>query len=241
MTAEVVSAETGEVISHADVRDSIAIARSHGEKFFEQIVWQVENEVWGVLGYKSWDDMRGAEYADLGVVAPKSDRPELTSRLRSKGLTQKQIGDTLGVSDRSVRDDLSTGDFPVEPTTVTNSRGQERPAAYERREPDLEDDGWTSAGEASHKVTETTKTETYVNGDTGEVVPPPQEAPKSRRRPLPDQVRDAGWELDKAITRLQKLSGDDRFITHKKEVAPHLRSHLNNTVKVCQDLLDQLN
>lgn len=113
-------------------RESVAIARSHGEKFFEQIVWQVENEVWTLLGYASWDEMREGEYGDMGVVAPRADRPELVARLRSRGLTQKQIGNTLGISDRTVRDHLSTGDFPVEDApTVTNSRGQQRPGSYQ--------------------------------------------------------------------------------------------------------------
>ncbi len=120
-------------IAYADVRESIAVAKSHGEKFFEQIVWQVENEVWTILGYKSWDEMREAEYADMGVVAPRADRPELVQRLRSKGLTQQQIAGTLGVSHQTVGRELNVqmDNEPAEP--ITNSRGQQRPATYERK------------------------------------------------------------------------------------------------------------
>lgn len=122
-------------ISYEAALESVAVAKSHGEKFFEQLIWQVENRAWDLLGYGSWDEMREAEYGGMGVVAPRSDRPEFVSRLRSRGLTQKQIAETLGVSDRTVRDDLSTGDFPVEAPPITNSRGQERPASYQPSAP----------------------------------------------------------------------------------------------------------
>lgn len=122
----------GQEITYGQVRESIAVARSHGEKFFEQIVWQVENEVWTVLGYDSWDAMREVEYADMGVVAPRADRPELVSRLRAKGLTQKEIAGTLGVHRETVANDIrSMSDSDIgPPATITNSRGQQRPASY---------------------------------------------------------------------------------------------------------------
>ena len=49
------------------------------------------------------------------------------------GLTQQETAATAGVSDRRIRADLaeaSTGETPVEPVTITNSRGQQRPATY---------------------------------------------------------------------------------------------------------------
>lgn len=218
MTAELVQ------ITHGQVRDSIAIARSHGEKFFEQIVWQIENEVWTVLGYQSWDEMREAEYSDMGVVAPRADRPELVSRLRRKGLTQKQIGDTLGVHRETVSNDLrSMSDSDIEdgePETITNSRGQQRPAAYA-------------------KVTETTKTETYIDGATGEVVGPPKRDPGTpRRKPLRDGFRDASLDLDKIVRRFQNLVADDRFPKNKNEVTRY-RNDLARANEALQRLIDQ--
>lgn len=158
--------DTGEVITHADVRDSIEIAKAHGEKFFEQIVWQVENETWHILGYDSWDEMREAEYGDLGVVAPRADRPELVSRLR-KHLTQKETADTLGVSKRTVAAQSANLHFEDEGTTITNSRGQKRPANYKRRastpgpEPEPDDDIETVDAEiVNENETEDTMTKT---------------------------------------------------------------------------------
>lgn len=125
-------------VSYDDVRDSIAVAKSHGEKFFEQIVWQVENEAWTVLGYESWDEMRAAEYADMGVVAPRADRPELVSRLRARGLTQQQIADTVGTSKPTVHRVLREVSDETSPAVITNSLGDERPATYQPREPEPE-------------------------------------------------------------------------------------------------------
>lgn len=152
----IVNTETGEIVevTYAEVRDSIAAARESGTKFFEQIVWQIERQAWTVLGYSSWDEMRETEYADMGVVVPRADRPEVVTRMRKSGLTQAQIADTLGVDRKTVRADLngatphSDGAAPI-----INARGQQRPAAYTRTpapEPDGEagDDAEVARDEA---------------------------------------------------------------------------------------------
>lgn len=82
---------------------------------------------------------------------------------------------------------------------------------------------------------------------TGEVLDGPSgearkdDQGKSRRRPLPVQIESAGWELERSMERVQRLAKDDRFASHMKQVAPSLRSHLTNTIEVCQDLLDRIN
>lgn len=68
-----------------------------------------------------------------------------------------------------------------------------------------------------------------------------ESATAPRRRPLPDTARDAGWDLRKSVERLQRIADDDRFATNKQQVAPLLRSHLENAVEVCQDLLARIN
>lgn len=66
--------------------------------------------------------------------------------------------------------------------------------------------------------------------------------PKAKpRRPLTDSARDAGWDLRKAVERLQRITADDRFAANAEQVAPHLRSHLTNAIEVCQDLLERIN
>lgn len=114
--------------SYGDVKASVAEARATGSRFFEVICWQIEHEVWTVLGYASWDEMREAEYEGIGVVCPRADRPEIVARMRKAGLTQQQIADTAGVSRPTVASDLLNADSDIE--TVINARGQERPATY---------------------------------------------------------------------------------------------------------------
>ena len=239
--------------SYGEVRESVAVARSHGEKFFEQIVWQVEHQAWTILGYGSWDEMREAEYADMGVVAPRADRPELVSRLRSKGLTQKQIGDTLGVHRETVAKDIaaSMSDSDIEPEPITNSRGQQRPATYQRREPvntetgEVSDDYPTEvlpagSGEAAASPTEG-RGGTPPAPRPSVTEPARPEPRKPQRRSLVDDARDAGQELRKATERLQRIASDDRLGRNKNEVAAHLRHHLEQALTVCQDLSNLIN
>lgn len=60
------------------------------------------------------------------------------------------------------------------------------------------------------------------------------------RKPLTDSARNAGWDLRKAVERLERIAADDRFGSNKEQVAPLLRSHLQNAVEVCQDLLARI-
>ena len=108
--------------------------------------------MWTALGYESLDQFWDAEYMALNVGIARSDRPELVLSFRKAGQTQQQIAEKLNVTDRTIRNDLaalsSTGSFSGSDVTVTNSRGQERPATYRKPEP-------------PHRV----------NTDTGEIVP----------------------------------------------------------------------
>lgn len=212
----VVNIQTGELIAHGDVRASVKRAREHGERFFEEVIWQVENQAWIVLGYADWDTMRDAEYGDLGVAAPRSDVPQLASRLRSNGFTQAQIGVTLGVPQQTISRHLNTqmGNQDPAPPIIVNARGQERPPSYQRpARPAIVD----------AEIVEDTK---------------PRATP---RRALSDQARDAGQELRKAVERVERVAADDRLTPNKEQVAAHLRHHLTNAIEVCQDLLDRLN
>lgn len=125
------------VVTKAMVRESVATARTHLEQAAHEVAWQIENRAWETLGYASWDDMREGEYGGAAVMVPRQDRPELVARLRRTGLSQQQIGDTLGVAQRTVSGDLNSNPAN-QPATITNSRGQERPTTYTRRKPDDE-------------------------------------------------------------------------------------------------------
>ena len=147
---DIIDAEV--VVTASEVRESIDRAKAGALTFWQEVQWQVENEAWTALGYESLDQFWDAEYMALNVGIARSDRPELVLSFRKAGQTQQQIADKLNVTDRTIRNDLaalsSTGSFSGSDATVTNSRGQERPATYRKPEP-------------PHAV----------NTDTGEIVP----------------------------------------------------------------------
>ena len=120
-------------IAYGDVKQSIETAKAHLEKAAEQVVWQIENRVWTVLGYDSWNEMREAEYGGAAFMVPKAERPELVARMRAQGLTQQEIADTAGVAEATVRNDLNRKTAVEVGGTITNSRGQQRPATYAPR------------------------------------------------------------------------------------------------------------
>lgn len=134
----VVNTETGEITgpTYGEIKDSVEKAKASLEAAAEQIVWQIENQAWVVLGYSGWNEMREAEYGGAAFMVPRAERPELQARMRKQGLTLKEIADTSGVGIETVRRDLS--DFsdensetcPPAPAAITNTRGQQRPTSY---------------------------------------------------------------------------------------------------------------
>jgi predicted XRE-type DNA-binding protein len=125
-----------QLITPGDVRASIRRAKASLEKAASEIVWQIEREAWRTLGYSSWNAMREAEYGDAAFMVPAKQRPELVARMRAKGLTQQEIADTAGVTQRTVSNDLNRNfsNEDAAPPTITNARGQQRPATYTRTE-----------------------------------------------------------------------------------------------------------
>lgn len=75
-----------------------------------------------------------------GCPCACSDRPELVWSFRKAGQTQQQIADKLNVSQFTVSNDLAKDVINIDinnglPATITNSRGQERPATYAKPAP----------------------------------------------------------------------------------------------------------
>lgn len=123
-----------QVITPADVRASVRRAKASLEKAAEEIVWQIEREAWVTLGYSSWTAMREAEYGEAAFMVPSKQRPELVERMRRSGLTQQEIAETAGVSLPTVKRDLNGSSDSLSDVSITNARGQQRPATYTRTE-----------------------------------------------------------------------------------------------------------
>jgi len=216
-------------ITYGEVRESIAVARSHGEKFFEQIVWQVENQVWTILGYESWDALREAEYADLGVVAPRADRPELVSRLRRQGLSQQQIGDTLGVTRSTVASDIADSDITDGPVTRTDSIGRERPTTYAPRPP---------ATKPTAELIDLVTGEVLTEGGNTVYAPHTQPVPSApRRRPITDAFWEAAYDLGKKAESLLRLVEDDRWTANRDAVADKNLAQMRETANTLARVL----
>ena len=150
-----------QVITPDDVRESIRQTRWHLGNAAARIAWQVEMETWVTLGYRSWDEMREAEYGGIAVIVPKEDRLDLVGRLHAAGLTQKSIAATIGVDERTIRRDLATGqlsgaDDVIEAEIVEDEEHEPRP----RRRRPITDAFWTATYdlrkrvESVHRLTE---------------------------------------------------------------------------------------
>lgn len=134
---------TGEVLdkpTYGEVRESLESAKASLEAAAEQIIWQIEHQVWTVLGYASWNDMREAEYGGAAFMVPRAERPELVARMRRSGLTQQEIADTAGVDQKTISNDLRDLNRNTPNQTglnepITNARGQQRPASYQKPAP----------------------------------------------------------------------------------------------------------
>ncbi len=66
----------------------------------------------------------------------------------------------------------------------------------------------------------------------------PEPAKSARRSSLPDAANKAGWELRRAVERVERVIADDRFTANKEQVATQLRSHLTYVAEAMPGLLD---
>jgi hypothetical protein len=132
-------------------RESVEQTKRGLEAAANEIVRQINGRAWISLGYQSWDEMREAEYSGAAVIVPRADRPQLSARLAAEGLSQKQISETLGVSQATVsgdlRDVINSDNAESEgPATRPDALGREQPRAKPRL-PEPTDHPEPSSGE----------------------------------------------------------------------------------------------
>ncbi|MGD7707742.1 hypothetical protein [Microlunatus sp. Y2014] len=136
-----------QVITPDDVRESIRQTMWHLGNAMARVAWQVEMETWVTLGYKSWDEMREAEYGGIAVIVPKEDRLDFVGRLHAAGLTQRSIAATIGVDERTIRRDLTTGQMSGSDDVIDAEIVEPEPIKPRRR-PDFA----KSYGNAMHEL-----------------------------------------------------------------------------------------
>lgn len=179
------------------------------------------------LGYPSWTAYLSETLGEEPLRLARDQRQELVGFLAGEGMTTRAIAPIVGAGVMTVHDDLA----------------RVRNRTPERAAPD-EFDGadWVEPEDEPVEAEIVEDEPARVTGLDGKSYPKPTATPAGpRRKPLPDQARAAGWELRKAVERLERIAANDRFTANKEAMAPHLRSHLTNAIEVCQDLLDRIN
>ena len=131
---EVVDAEI--IPSKDELLASVERAIGYAEGFWAEILWQVRHRAWESLGYRDFDAMWDDKYARLGVRVSRSERPELVAELRAIGQTKVQISEKTGASRVTIDRDLNVQNVHSR-DSITNSRGQSRPATYKKKEKEV--------------------------------------------------------------------------------------------------------
>lgn len=99
---------------------------------------------WITLGYQSWEWYIEGEYSAERLRLSPEHRQKAVEELRLAGLSQRAIGSALGVSQETVRRDLS-GDTNVSPESVLGADGK----SYSTSRPSPLEPG--TAGEAANR------------------------------------------------------------------------------------------
>jgi transposase len=150
----------------------------------------------------------------------REERQELVGYLSGEGLSVRAIAPIVG----------------ADPATVSRDRSRVADATPAPAP--------TSSGSATIATREgvviAEQTRTNVTGLDGKTYHRP-EPKKPQRRALTDSARDAGWDIRKAVERLERIREDDRFSRNKEELAELLRGHLVYVIETCQGLLDDIN
>jgi hypothetical protein len=192
------------------------------------------------LGYRSpgdyVSDRFGQSLAGLGMDVRRAVVGELTEA----GLSTRAIAPVVGASLGTVNNDQQvfraehlTDPDVIDAELVDHETPQGEAASDDAAAtPDDESDSEPQPERPVHPRPAVTG----IDGKTYKR-PEPKAAP---RKPLADTARNAGWDLRKAVERIERIAADDRFHANAEQVATELRSHLQNAVEVCQDLLARI-
>lgn len=160
------------------------------EKMVDLIEQAEAGQAWRPLGYESWTSYVAAEFSEALAGLQRPERIPIVEKLSAIGMSQRAIAIVTSTSVGTVNSDLRSAGVQHPNTSspdVTNNVVGLDGKAYLRH-------GRPTANGMSEIVAN---------------VPAPKKA--QRRNPLPDRYRSAIWELDKAISRLEKIQADDRF------------------------------
>ena len=232
MTATVCLRPLSEVEARAltrEIAQTLALA-------WEKVVEAYQRRVWEPLGYGSWDSYCRAELGSTRLRLPSEEREEAVRSLRSAGLSTRAIAAATGQSHTNVRRDLAGG-TSVPPAGVpggtpddigqpggSSATGSQPPSPITGLDGKSYPCTGSSPGEQGPE--EPIDAELVEDEQPQPRTPPAPAASTAKRRPLPEQARDAGWEIRRAAERIARIVGDDRLCAHKQQVSSALRAHL---------------
>jgi hypothetical protein len=218
MTALELPASTGqcpEVAARSltdQLRGALAVLADQLEIAANLYIEAYQLRAWAALGYPSWDAYLDAELGEVRARLSRAQRLPAVVSMTEAGMSNRAIGSVLGVSEGTVRAD----------------REQVRSSTHLLEEPvEVE------------VLEDVVAPPTTVLGTDGKTYLAASTAPARRRRPLPDQFRDATYDLTKVIGRVTRLGEDDRFLLHADTVARH-RGDLVRARDALDEVLERL-
>ncbi|NUS43739.1 MAG: hypothetical protein HOQ24_08650 [Mycobacteriaceae bacterium] len=199
-----------DIVSEDAARQLTDRIKSHVEQVWDLVEQAYATRVWLALGYTSWDAYCTAEFGACRIRLPREDRQEVIASLRESGMSTRAIAAATGISQPTVRRDLSgdsgeSNDSPAGPIRGTDG-----------------------------KCYPTTTADDHTDGSGT-----PDRQPR-KRTPLPDAAWRAVVELRKDADRLTKLADDDRFTRHAPELAHRNLSDLIRVRDALADVIERL-
>lgn len=193
------------------------------------------------LGYRSWTEYIAQVFSDTPLMRlTRDERRVIVADLAEQGMSTRAIAPVVGAPRETVRRMVAEGrdpnGSPASPSTPAEPTFDPTPA-------------WdVTAGEITDTPEPRPVTgldgKTYTRPEPKETIAPlsDREAPTGpKRRPLPDQFRDATVDLRKITERLEKLIADDRFPQNREQVALKHQSDLSRASTALAKVIDAFN
>lgn len=216
-------------LAAADARvltDQIKVAV---EATWELVKRAYVERAWAVLGYESWDDYCTREFGTSRLRLPREERSEVVASLRESGLSTRAIAAATGLGKGTVDRALSGAPNGAPEITGTDGKTYTRPRPVPAPEVDNEPDIDAEIQADPRFMSDTDLAELNTPQRPPVVDAVPQQAPAPRRKPITDAFDSANLDVRRAVERVVRLAGDDRFTKNKDKIKA---SNLSDLVRV---------